>query len=176
MLNFLPHGPYEQLNPGFSGNSHLLSVMGISIPHMGKSKGIFFPVTELQGNTSSSLILVPHIKNAHLCSLGMICANEPDGWQSKHWSKCSSTILSDCIGFPSAVAPCETYSLGSSMIKVHVSRIMCSHLEGGNNHVAKSYMRNTITQPGLGSKVSLPKSSDEKQSKYQAAVVQKNLN
>lgn len=42
VLNFLSHGPCGQLNPGFSGNSHLLSVMGISIHLMGNSKGNFF--------------------------------------------------------------------------------------------------------------------------------------
>lgn len=72
--------------------------------------------------------------------------------------------------------PCETYSLGSRMIKVQISRIMCSQLERADPLAAKSHMRNTMTQLGLGSKVSLPKSSDEKRDKYQAAVVQKNQN
>lgn len=73
VLNFLSHGPCGQLNPGFSGNSHLLSVMGISIHLMGNSKGIFFfTVIKLQGNTSSSFILVPRIKTASECSLGIM--------------------------------------------------------------------------------------------------------
>lgn len=62
------------------------------------------------------------------------------------------------------------------MIKVQTSRIMCSQLERADHLAAKSYMRNTMTQLSLGSEVSLPKSSDEKQGKYRAAVVQKNQN
>lgn len=71
---------------------------------------------------------------------------------------------------------CETYSLGSLMIKVQTSHIMCSQLERASHLAAKSFMRSTMTQLGLGSEVSLPKSSDEKRDKYQAAVVQKNEN
>ena len=109
----------------------------------------------------------------------MIRENKPDWWQSKRALievKCGSAILPDCVGVLSAVAPCETYSLGSRMIKVQISRIMCSQLERADHLASKSYMWNTMTQLVLGSKVSLPKSSDEKQDKYQAAVDQKDQN
>lgn len=72
--------------------------------------------------------------------------------------KRARTTLQDCVGFLSAVAPCETYSLGSRMIKVQISRIMCSQLERADHLAAKSYMWNTMTQLGSGSKASLPKS------------------
>lgn len=42
-LNFLSHGPYEHLNPGFPGNSHLLSVTGIHMALMGKRKSVLSP-------------------------------------------------------------------------------------------------------------------------------------
>lgn len=109
----------------------------------------------------------------------MIGENKPDGWQSKKALikvKCGNTIVPDCVGFLSAVAPCETYSLGSRMITEQFSQIMCSQLERANHLIAKSYVRNTMTQLDVSSKVSLPKSSDEKQDKYQAAVAQKNQN
>lgn len=78
--------------------------------------------------------------------------------------------------FSFSCALCETYSFGSLMIKVQTSRIMCSQLERAAHLTAKSYMWNTMTQLGLSSELSLPKSSDEKRDKYQAAVVQKNQN
>lgn len=81
VLNFLSHGPYEQLNPGFSGNSHLFSLTDICTPCMGKSKGNFSPISELQGNTSTSLIVLPHIRSAHY-SL-QVYEQMTDGWQSK---------------------------------------------------------------------------------------------
>lgn len=90
--------------------------------------------------------------------------------------KQGSTIMPICVGLLSDVALCETYSLGSLMIKVQTSRIMCSQLERASHLAAKNYIRETITQLGLGSEVSLPKLSDEKRDKYQAAVVQKNQN
>lgn len=101
-------------------------------------------------------------------------ANKPERWQSKKALinvKCSNSILLVCVGFLSTVAPCEMYSLGSCMIKAQISLIMCSQLERADHVIAKSYVPNTKTQLGLSSKVSLPKSSDEKQGKYQVAVV-----
>lgn len=93
-----------------------------------------------------------------------------------HFDQSAVRLCRIVLVFLSAVAPCETYSLGSRMIKVLISRIMCSQLERADHLPAKSCMRGTVTQLGLGSKVSFPKTSDEKQDKYQAAVVQKNLN
>lgn len=65
VLNFLSRRPYEHLNPGFPGNSHLLSVMGISMPCMGKGERAFFVPATVESN-----------RNVQLCSYVMIKVNE----------------------------------------------------------------------------------------------------
>lgn len=133
-LNFLSHGAYEHLNPGFPGHSHLLSVTGIHMALMGKRKSLFYPpATELNGDASS--------RNALLRSHGMLKVNE------LCWTAEQKLIKVHHYTLVSLYLP----KFGSNMIKVHVSRIMWSQLEESSRRVAKSYMRNTITQPGWDS-------------------------